>query len=105
MVTAQPWSKPSPEPAPKAIEAKTFDRNSRPRRQIEAEQAYFEAAQNQQAGEYDQAETLYQRSLALLETKLGKDHLDVATCLHNLGVLYQDQAEYGKAEVFIQRTL
>jgi xylan 1,4-beta-xylosidase len=47
------------EPTPKAIEAKTFDKTSRPRRLMEAEQAYFEAAQNQQAGEYDQAERRY----------------------------------------------
>jgi xylan 1,4-beta-xylosidase len=47
------------EPAAKPLEMKTFDKNTRPRRVLEAEQAYYEAAQNHQAGEFDQAERRY----------------------------------------------
>jgi hypothetical protein len=35
-------------------------------------------------GNYSQAEPLYQRSLAIDEKVLGKEHPDVATTLNNL---------------------
>jgi hypothetical protein len=38
------------------------------------------------------------RSLAIQEAKLGKDHLDVARSLHNLGWLYWRTGQYAKAE-------
>ena len=39
-------------------------------------------------GKYEQAESLYQSSLAIREKILGKDHPDVATSLNNLAGLY-----------------
>jgi tetratricopeptide (TPR) repeat protein len=58
-----------------------------------------------EAGHYDQAEPLYQRSLAILEKTLGIDHPDVAASLDNLAGLYQGQAKYQQAEPLYQRSL
>jgi Tetratricopeptide repeat len=41
---------------------------------------------------------VYQRSLKIYEAKLGPEHPDVATSLNNLALLYQDMAQYAKAE-------
>ncbi|MGH8500651.1 MAG: tetratricopeptide repeat protein, partial [Methylococcales bacterium] len=46
------------------------------------------------AGQYGQAEPLYQRSLAISEKALGPDHPDVATSLNNLALLYSAQGAY-----------
>ena len=40
-------------------------------------------------GEFDRAETLHLRSLAIRETLLGRDHADVGTTLKNLAELYR----------------
>jgi tetratricopeptide (TPR) repeat protein len=56
-------------------------------------------------GEYAQAEPLYQRSLAILENALGKDHPTVATSLNNLAGLYDTQGQYAQAEPLYQRSL
>jgi len=55
--------------------------------------------------EYDQAEHLYQISLAILEKALGKDHPHVATNLNNLAELYRTQGKYDQAEPLYQRSL
>jgi CHAT domain-containing protein len=55
-------------------------------------------------GQYEKAELLYQRSLAILEA-LGKDYPDVATSLNNLALLYDSQGQYEKAEPLYQRSL
>ncbi len=49
-------------------------------------------------GKYDEAEALYERSLAIWEKALGKDHPDVATSLNNLAELYESQGKYVVAE-------
>jgi len=51
-----------------------------------------------QTGQYDKAEPLYLRSLAIREEKLGKDHPDVAISLNNLAGLYKSQGQHAKAE-------
>jgi tetratricopeptide (TPR) repeat protein len=56
-------------------------------------------------GEYAKAEPLFQRSLHIYETKLGKDHPSVATSLHNLAELYKAMGASDKAEALYQRTL
>ena len=40
-------------------------------------------------GKYAEAEPLYKRALAIDEKALGSDHLDVATDLNNLALLYK----------------
>ena len=39
-------------------------------------------------GKYEQAESLYERALAIREQQLGPEHPDTATSLNNLAVLY-----------------
>jgi tetratricopeptide (TPR) repeat protein len=55
--------------------------------------------------QYAKAEPLYQRSLRIFESKLGKDGPHVAACLNGLALLYQDQGQYAEAEPLYQRCL
>jgi tetratricopeptide (TPR) repeat protein len=56
-------------------------------------------------GNYDQAETLYQRALDTKEQLLGRGHLEVASVLQNLGVLYEEKGDYTRAEKCLQEAL
>ncbi len=56
-------------------------------------------------GKYAEAETLYQRSLAIREKASGRDHPGVAESLNNLAVLYVAQGKYAEAEPLHQRSL
>jgi CHAT domain-containing protein/tetratricopeptide (TPR) repeat protein len=56
-------------------------------------------------GRYTDAESLYQRSLAIREKALGRDHPDVANSLSNLALLYGRQERYTDAEPLYQRSL
>lgn len=56
-------------------------------------------------GEYAEAEPLYQRSLAIREVVLRKDHPEVALGLNNLALLYVAQGKYAEAEPLYQRSL
>jgi CHAT domain-containing protein len=56
-------------------------------------------------GNYSQAEPLYQRSLAIWEKMLGKEHPHVATSLNNLAGLYGELGNYSQAEPLYQRSL
>ena len=56
-------------------------------------------------GKYEEAEPLYQRSLAINEKALGKDHSVVAGDLNNLAQLYHDLGKYDEAEALYTRTL
>ncbi|WP_413199576.1 CHAT domain-containing protein, partial [Nostoc piscinale] len=56
-------------------------------------------------GKYQQAEPLYQRSLAIFEKLLGKEHPLVATSLNNLALVYKAQGKYQQAEPLYQRSL
>jgi CHAT domain-containing protein/Tfp pilus assembly protein PilF len=58
-----------------------------------------------QAGKYSEAERLVQRSLAIREKSLGKDHPDVALSLNNLAALYEAQGKYSEAAPLYQRSL
>ena len=54
---------------------------------------------------YDDAEPLYQRSLAIDEKQLGNHHPAVAGDLNNLASLYQSQGKYDEAEILYLRSL
>jgi tetratricopeptide (TPR) repeat protein len=56
-------------------------------------------------GRYGDAEPLYQRSLAIWEKALGRDHPYVALSLNNLAGLYRSQGRYADALPIIRRTL
>ncbi|MDA2914716.1 tetratricopeptide repeat protein, partial [Acidobacteriia bacterium AH_259_A11_L15] len=56
-------------------------------------------------GRYDEAEPLYQRSLAILEQALGPEHRHVASALNNLAGLSYDRGRYALAEPLYQRAL
>jgi tetratricopeptide (TPR) repeat protein len=58
-----------------------------------------------QAGNYAEAEPLFQRALALREKLLGPDDPNVATSLNNLAALYQVQGRYAEAETLLKRSL
>ena len=59
----------------------------------------------QAQGKHAEAEALYERSLAILEKALGKDHPDVAASLNNLAFLYYSQGKYDEAEPLFKRSL
>ncbi|MBE9006912.1 CHAT domain-containing protein, partial [Fortiea sp. LEGE XX443] len=56
-------------------------------------------------GNYQQAEPLYLRSLAILEKVLGKEHPNVATSLNNLAALYLAKGDITRATDFLRRGL
>jgi CHAT domain-containing protein/Tfp pilus assembly protein PilF len=56
-------------------------------------------------GRYADAESLFQRSLAIREKALGRDHPDVANSLNNLAGLYWSQGRYTDAEPLYQRSI
>ncbi|HEY6286751.1 MAG TPA: tetratricopeptide repeat protein, partial [Ktedonobacteraceae bacterium] len=58
-----------------------------------------------QSAQYEQAEPLYQRALAIREKILGPEHPYTATTLHALAVLYWRQGQYEQAEPLMQRAL
>jgi CHAT domain-containing protein len=57
------------------------------------------------AGKYTEAIPLAQRALVIREKTLGPDHLDVATSLKTLALLYDKQARYADAEPMYKRAL
>ena len=56
-------------------------------------------------GRYADAEPLYQRSLAIREKVLGRDHPEVANSLSTLAELYRTQGRYADAEPLYKRSL
>ncbi|HEU5380043.1 MAG TPA: toll/interleukin-1 receptor domain-containing protein [Ktedonobacteraceae bacterium] len=56
-------------------------------------------------GKYEEAESLYQRVLAICEQKLGVTHSDTATSLNNLAELYRVWGKYEEAEPLYKRSL
>jgi tetratricopeptide (TPR) repeat protein len=55
--------------------------------------------------EYQQAEPIYQRALAIYEEVLGPIHLDTATCLNAFASLHHTQGNYDLAESLYRRVL
>ncbi|HEY4389160.1 MAG TPA: FxSxx-COOH system tetratricopeptide repeat protein [Ktedonobacteraceae bacterium] len=56
-------------------------------------------------GLYSQAEPLVRRALGMREQLLGPAHLDVATSLYHLGIIYWRQGNYSDVEPLYQRAL
>ena len=71
----------------------------------EAKQLQQQANQLYQRGRYAAAIPLIQRSLILLKKIWGINHLDVATSLNNLALLYKAQGRYREAEPLYQQSL
>jgi len=57
------------------------------------------------AGQYSEAKPLFERSLAIFEKVLGKEHPDVASILNNLAGLYTIQGNYIQAKPLHERSL
>ena len=56
-------------------------------------------------GNYDAAEPLYKRALAVSEKAFSPDHPDVAAALNNLALLYHIQGKYDAAGPLYKRAL
>lgn len=56
-------------------------------------------------GDFQQAESCYERALDIREKVLGPDHLQVANSLHNLGILRYNQSRYAEADSIHHRAL
>ena len=56
-------------------------------------------------GKYEQTEQLMQRSLSMLEQRLGPHHLLVAGLLNNLAEVYRTEGKYEQAKVLHQQAL
>jgi tetratricopeptide (TPR) repeat protein len=54
---------------------------------------------------YDEAESLYQRAMAIRAKVLGEDHPDVAHTLTNLSLVYSLQRRFAEAEMVLRRAL
>lgn len=56
-------------------------------------------------GKHAEAKSFYKEALAIAEKSLGKNHLEVASFLDGLAVLYVDEKDYRKAESLYQHSL
>ena len=59
----------------------------------------------QARGNYDAAQPLYVRALAIWEKSLGVEHSNVATVLNNLAALHREQGNHDAAEPLYRRAL
>lgn len=59
----------------------------------------------QEAGRYQEAEPLYNRTLKIWEKQLGENHPNVAASLNNLAELYRETGRYQDAELLHNRAL
>jgi tetratricopeptide (TPR) repeat protein len=55
--------------------------------------------------QYNEAEPLFKRAIALVEKTLGKEHPELAVNLNDLASLYQTQGKYQEAEPLYQRAI
>lgn len=60
---------------------------------------------NHEMGRYPEAQSFYEKALALREKTLGPNHPDVAVSLNNLAGLYHDLGLYAKVEPLLQRSI
>jgi len=58
-----------------------------------------------QRAQYEEAEPLYQRAIAIGEKTLGPEHPLLAIYINNLANLYRDQGKYEEAEPLYQRAI
>ena len=83
-----------------AIKAASFPQDA-----IEARRFYDKSVELYNAGRYDEAAPLAERSLATYSSALGPDHLYVALAANGLAVIYIAKGDYGRAEPLLQRAL
>ena len=57
------------------------------------------------AGQYAEAEQVWQKSLAIREKELSPDHPNLATSLNNLAEVYREQGKLAQAETLYLRSL
>ena len=60
---------------------------------------------NHEMGRYSEAQSFYEKALAIREKTLGPNHPDVAVSLNNLAGLYHDLGLYAKVEPLLQRSI
>lgn len=60
---------------------------------------------NYHKGNYDEAESLTKRALAIREKTLGPEHPEVAKSLVNLAIFYRKQGKYAEGEPLCKRAL
>jgi tetratricopeptide (TPR) repeat protein len=58
-----------------------------------------------EAGQYPEAESVYQRGLVIREKRLGENHAKVVASFNHLATLYRKQGKYGQAEPFLIKAL
>jgi tetratricopeptide (TPR) repeat protein len=56
-------------------------------------------------GEYHEAQTYYERTLAIDRKMLGEDNIVTSNCLNNLGVVNYNQGKYIEAKTYLQQAL
>ena len=59
----------------------------------------------QSQGRYADAESLFERSIAMIELAFGKEHPDVATSLLNLANVQKNQGRYTEAESIFKQSI
>jgi tetratricopeptide (TPR) repeat protein len=57
------------------------------------------------SGRYGEAETLYERTLAVSEKQLGSEHPDTLSIMHDLAGVYGSQGRYSEAETQYKQVL
>ncbi len=68
--------------------------------QLKQQSQYYE-----EVGDYDKAEILLSRAVAMKERSLGPDHPALAEDLHRLGMLNSELNDYDRAEELLVRAL
>ncbi|NEO41912.1 MAG: tetratricopeptide repeat protein [Moorea sp. SIOASIH] len=71
----------------------------------EASQLNQQVEELYQQGKYSEAIPLAEKALEIRQEIWGEDHLDVATSLNNLALLYQSQGRYPEAEPLYEQAL
>jgi tetratricopeptide (TPR) repeat protein len=58
---------------------------------------YYHRYLNQLSSNHSRALESYKKVLMIWKKAYGDDHLSVARCLNNMGVVYQNEKKYSKA--------
>ncbi len=72
---------------------------------VEAELLNVIGEMNKKVGDYDLAESNLRRALDLRRDKLGREHPDVATTMHQLAAVLYRKARFGEAETLYVQAL
>lgn len=56
-------------------------------------------------GKYPEALVYYEKAINILETNLGKDHMNTATAYNNIGVNYRSLGKYPEARNYFEKSL